>query len=218
MFFGLVAGVALVGVVGGVLSTRGTAVAPAPVAIPTSSYPGTATPAGRSAESVAAGPSAPVRSKVPTATLTPVFDREASLDQPRYVNGRYAFACTLPKGWSQQESVNGDGVTARSGPDTVSCWGERNVDAATLPGLHQGLKQELLADGWTITFESAGSVSSRLSGTRDGRVVYRFTLVAPGVLRSVAWEYGEDRIAELDSAVTRSVVEFAAGEASGMVG
>jgi hypothetical protein len=121
-----------------------------------------------------------------------------------YVNHRYGYALAWPKRLLRPmgESDAGDGQVFSSpdGRAELRCWGSFN-DAKTIP---EALAQALAEPGRQVTYRHAGKGFFVLSGYTDGRIFYRRSVLARGVLATFELTY-ETSLKEFFDPVIRDI-------------
>jgi len=123
-----------------------------------------------------------------------------------YVNHRYGYALAWPKKLLSPmgESDAGDGqvFVSPGGRAVLRCWGSFN-DAVqqTIP---EALAQALAEPGRQVTYRHAGRSFFVLSGYTDGRIFYRRSILAHGVLATFELTY-ETSLKKLFDPVIRDI-------------
>lgn len=123
-----------------------------------------------------------------------------------YVNHRYAYALAWPKRLLRPmgESDAGDGQVFASpdGRAELRCWGSFNESPQqTIP---EALAQALDQPGRQVTYRHADKSFFVLSGYTDGRIFYRRSILAHGVLATFELTY-EKSLKELFDPVIRDI-------------
>jgi len=112
-------------------------------------------------------------------------------DYDCYVNHRYGYALAWPKKLLRPlgESDAGDGqiFAAPDGRAELRCWGSFNdVPQQTIP---EALADALADPGRQVTYKHMGKGFFVLSGYADGRIFYRRSILAHGVLATFELTY-----------------------------
>jgi hypothetical protein len=123
-----------------------------------------------------------------------------------YVNHRYGYAMAWPKRLllPMGESDAGDGQVFASpdGRAELRCWG--NFNDAPQQTIPEALAQALAEPGRQATYRHAGRNFFVLSGYTDGRIFYRRSILAHGVLATFELTY-ETSLKKLFDPVIRDI-------------
>lgn len=124
-----------------------------------------------------------------------------------YVNHRYGYALAWPKNllrpMGESDAKDGQVFESPDGRAELRCWGSFNdVLQQTIP---EALAQAQAEPGRQVTYRHAGGGFFVLSGHKDGRIFYRRSVLAHGVLASFELTY-EASLKELFDPVIRDLL------------
>lgn len=108
-----------------------------------------------------------------------------------YVNHRYGYALAWPKRlltpMGESDAKDGQVFAASDGSAELRCWGSfSDAPPQTLP---EALAEALAEPRRQVTYKHAGESFFVLSGHVDGRIFYRRTILAHGVLATFELTY-----------------------------
>ena len=134
-----------------------------------------------------------------------------------YANHKYGYVLAWPKGLlaPQGESDAGDGqiFAAPDGRAELRCWaGFNDVLETTIPA---ALAETLAEPGRQVAYQHRGKDFFVVSGLEDGKIFYRKTVLAHGVLASFELAYDPALKARFDPVVRDLAASFSIDPAFG---
>ena len=107
-----------------------------------------------------------------------------------YVNPRFAYAVTYPRGvlLPQGEAENGDGqrFVSPDGRAVLAVWGSHNALNQTLLSHHQDAVRDF---GGRVTYQALRPDWYVFSGIRQGRIFYQKTLFRDDIFKTFTFTY-----------------------------
>jgi len=120
-----------------------------------------------------------------------------------YTNHKYGYVVAWPKmhltGQGESDSGDGQVFSSPDGQARLACWASFNEVLGESIG--QAYAQALQEAGTQVSYKYLGKDFFVISGTRDGKVFYRKTLLAHGVQASFELSYAAQLKAAFDPIV-----------------